>query len=193
MSALNMTRRLWPLGIATAGIALGLALWLAAPGFPFDEVNDKPAPLGLVGMTEGQILRVSVANVVGFDPQPDPPGCRLQVGFVDADNRAYGAPDTFELRPGTAIDDDVMAVERWPILSRGLVHRAEEIGNSLWQVREAGARPDRREWSREDVRLRDFVSIELLHTDVPDAEGVVRSDARYRKLMRGRSAGNVAV
>ena len=88
----------------------GLALWAAAPGFTFDEVNEKPAPLGIVGIAVGQTLRISVANVVGFDPQPDPPSCRLKVGFVDGQGRTYGAPDTFELRPGAARSFDHVAI-----------------------------------------------------------------------------------
>jgi hypothetical protein len=95
---------------AAALTCFAAALWLAAPSPAIVVVGGKPAPLGLVGMTEGQILRVSVANVVGFDPQPDPPGCRLQVGFVDAQNTGYGIPDTFELRPGFARSFDHVAV-----------------------------------------------------------------------------------
>jgi hypothetical protein len=108
MSALNMTRRLWPLGLATAGIAL--ALWLVPLGGAVEDPDEKPAPLGIVGMTEGQILRISVANVVGFDPQPDPPACRLQVGFVDRDGSAIGDPSIFELRPGAARSFDHVAI-----------------------------------------------------------------------------------
>src|SRR5215211_1379992 len=108
MTRTHNLRRRWL--VALAGIAAAVAaFWLAAPS-PAIIINGKPAPLGLVGMTEGQILRISVANVVGFDPQPDPPACRLQVGFVDADNRSYGGPDTFELRPGAARSFDHIAV-----------------------------------------------------------------------------------
>ena len=85
------------------------AVWLAAPS-PALILILKPAPLGLVGLTEGQTLRISVANVVGFDPQPDPPGCRLQVGFVDAENNTIGDPHLFELRPGLARSFDHVAI-----------------------------------------------------------------------------------
>src|SRR5215211_8392995 len=109
MSRTHNLRRRWL--VAVAGVAAAVAaFWLAAPSPAFVVVGGKPAPLGLVGMTEGQILRISVANVVGFEPQPDPPACRLQVGFVDADNRSYGAPDTVELRPGAARSFDHIAV-----------------------------------------------------------------------------------
>jgi hypothetical protein len=54
-------------------VGAAAALWLTPLGSAFDEVNEKPAPLGLVGMTDGQTLRMSVAYAKGFDPQPDPP------------------------------------------------------------------------------------------------------------------------
>ena len=101
-------RHLAVAGVLTA--AAGLTLWLAPQALTFDEVNEKPAPLGLVGLTEGQTLRVSVAKVLGFDPQPDPPGCLLKVGFVDTEGRGYGAPDTIELRPGAARYFDHVAI-----------------------------------------------------------------------------------
>jgi hypothetical protein len=98
------------LTIAGTLAVVGVALWLAPLGDAGDPAAEKPAPLGLVGLSEGQTLRISVANVVGFDPQPDPPGCRLEVGFVDAQNNGYGIPDTFELRPGTARSFDHVAI-----------------------------------------------------------------------------------
>ena len=95
-----------------AGIALVAAatLWLTPLGSAVDEVSDRPAPLGLVGMTEGQILRISVAYVKGFDPQPDPPGCQLEVGFADQDGNAVGDPHIFELRPGASRSFDHVAI-----------------------------------------------------------------------------------
>ena len=91
-------------------IAAGLALWLSPLSTAFDQVNDKPAPLGLVTLTEGQTLRVSIAHVIGLQGSPVPDRvCSLQVGFVDAQNRSYGIPDTFELRPGMARSFDFRA------------------------------------------------------------------------------------
>jgi hypothetical protein len=78
------------------------ALWLAPLGGAVEDPDERPAPLGLVGMTQEQKLRLSVAYVKGFDPQPDPPGCRLKVGFVDGDGSVIGDPEEFELRPGAA-------------------------------------------------------------------------------------------
>jgi hypothetical protein len=96
--------------VAVAGlVAAAGAVLLASPGRAIDEVNDKPAPLGLVGMTQDQTLRLSVAYVKGFDPQPDPPGCRIRVGFVRADNSVIGTPVDFDLRPGTARSFDLAA------------------------------------------------------------------------------------
>ena len=92
-------------------VAAGLALWLAPLGGAFEDPDEKPAPLGLVGLTEGQTLRISVANVISaFDPQPDPPGaCSLQVGFVDREGTVIGDPHIFELRAGLARSFDFVA------------------------------------------------------------------------------------
>jgi hypothetical protein len=110
MTHIHTLRRPWFVALAGVLAAGAAAFWLAAPS-PAIIIHWKPAPLGLVGMSEGQVLRISVANVVGFDPQPDPPGvCTLEVGFVDAENRAYGNPDTFELRPGAARSFDHVAI-----------------------------------------------------------------------------------
>jgi hypothetical protein len=91
-------------------VAVLAAVLLAAPSRALILIL-KPAPLGLVGLTEGQTLRISVANVVGFDPQPDPPRvCALQVGFVDRENNTVGNPHLFELRPGLARSFDFVAI-----------------------------------------------------------------------------------
>jgi len=90
--------------------AAAVALWIAPLGGAIDEVNDRPAPLGLVGMTEGQTFRISIAYVKGFDPQPDPPGCILKAGFVDGDGNTVGDPHIFELRPGTSRSFDHVAI-----------------------------------------------------------------------------------
>ena len=96
--------------VAAAALAAAAgAVLLASPGLAIDEVNDKPAPLGLVGMTQEQTLRLSIAYVKGFDPQPDPPVCRLRVGFVRADGSVIGTPVDVDLRPGTARSFDLSA------------------------------------------------------------------------------------
>jgi hypothetical protein len=97
--------------VAVAVIAgVAAALWLTPLGSAFDEVNEKPAPLGIVGMTGGQTLRVSIAYVKGFDPQPDPPGCILKVGFADPDGATVGDPHILELRPGASQSFDHVAI-----------------------------------------------------------------------------------
>jgi len=111
MSSIKLNRVLWPLALAAlVAAAAVVTLWRATPGPAIIVVGGKPAPLGLVGMTEGQILRISVAYVKGFDPQPDPPGCRLQAGFVDRDGNAIGDPHLFELRPGASRSFDHAAI-----------------------------------------------------------------------------------
>jgi len=109
MTRRRNTYRLWLLALAAVAAAATAAVWLARPSPAIIIVDGKPAPLGLVGMTGGQTLRISLANIVGFDPQPDPPVCRLRVGFVDAENHSYGVPDMLELRPGAARSFDFVA------------------------------------------------------------------------------------
>jgi hypothetical protein len=101
-------KRLWPAALVVGIVVFAAGLWTTAPGSSQGLV-EKPAPLGLVGLSEGQTLRVSVANVVGFDPQPDPPGCLLRAGFVDGEGNAIGNPGIFELRPGTSRSFDLPA------------------------------------------------------------------------------------
>ena len=97
--------------LATAVVVgAAAALWLTPLGSAFDEVNEKPAPLGLVGMTDGQTLRMSVAYAKGFDPQPDPPRCLLKVGFADRDGVTVGDPHIVELRPGGSQSFDHVAI-----------------------------------------------------------------------------------
>lgn len=97
--------------VVTAAALSLAALALAPLGAAFGEVNERPAPLGLLGLSEGQTIRVSVAHVVAFDPQPDPPGrCSLKVGFVDARGVAIGNPHLFELPAGSARSFDHVAI-----------------------------------------------------------------------------------
>jgi hypothetical protein len=90
--------------LATAVAAAALVLWLPASGTAVGERTQRLAPLGLVGLAQSQTLRISIAHVVGFDPQPDPPGrCVLAVGFVDAAGERIGAPPKrVQLRAGDA-------------------------------------------------------------------------------------------
>jgi len=55
-------------------------------------------PLAPTGVSRSQILRVGVIR--GFDPQPDPPGCAVVIGFADADGTAVGPSRAVDLRPG---------------------------------------------------------------------------------------------
>lgn len=98
--------RLGALALTAALASLAVVLGTASA---IDEVNDKPAPLGLVGMTQEQTLRLSVAYISGFDPQPDPPRCLVKVGFARGDGSVIGDPNVFELRPGTAQSFDLAA------------------------------------------------------------------------------------
>ena len=98
----------WPVALVAVVAASAAGLWLAAPGASQGLV-ESPAPLGMVGLSEEETLRVSIASVAGFDPQPDPPRCLLRAGFVDDEGTAIGAPSTFELRPGASRSFDLAA------------------------------------------------------------------------------------
>jgi hypothetical protein len=102
----TMFTRLVALALTVVLASLAVLLGTAAA---VDEVNDKPAPLGLIGMTQEQTLRLSVAYLSGFDPQPDPPRCLVKVGFARGDGSVIGDPNLFELRPGTAQSFDLAA------------------------------------------------------------------------------------
>jgi hypothetical protein len=107
MTSIRFTfARLGALALTAALASLAVVLGTAAA---VDEVNDKPAPLGLIGMTQEQTLRLSVAYVSGFDPQPDPPRCLVKVGFARGDGSVIGDPNLFELRPGAAQSFDLAA------------------------------------------------------------------------------------
>jgi hypothetical protein len=108
MTHVNTQRQRWLVLLAGIVVAGAVAAWLATASHAITD--GMRAPLDPVEMTEGQTLRISVAYVRGFDPQPDPPGCQLEISFVDADNRAYGGPDMFELRPGDTRSFDYVAV-----------------------------------------------------------------------------------
>jgi hypothetical protein len=110
MISIRLARRLWPLPLVAlvAAIALALSWPGTSPGIII--VDGKPAALGAVDLKQGQTLHVSIACVVGFDPQPDPPICRLQAGVVDAANNAIGNPGIFDLRPGVSRSFDYVAL-----------------------------------------------------------------------------------
>ena len=74
MTSIHRSRRVAVAAVLTA--TAGLALWSAPQGF-------AAVP----------------PNVGAFDPQPDPPGCRMKIELVDKDTRGYGVPDTVELLP----------------------------------------------------------------------------------------------
>jgi hypothetical protein len=103
------TRRASVIVVSLLLAAAGLAL-ARATSSPAIIINGKAAPLGLVGMAEGQTFRISVAYVKGFDPQPDPPGCELNVGFADPEGNTVGNPNIFELRPGASRSFDHVAI-----------------------------------------------------------------------------------
>ena len=110
MTRIHTLRRPWFVALAGVLAAGAAAFWLAAPS-PAIIIHWKPAPLGLVGMSEGRSCASRLRTSSASTRSRTPPGvCTLEVGFVDAENRAYGNPDTFELRPGAARSFDHVAI-----------------------------------------------------------------------------------
>lgn len=58
------------------------------------------APLSAIGVSLGQILRLSAAS--DFDPQPDPPGCRGVLAFADAGGNPVGPSRSIDLEAGAS-------------------------------------------------------------------------------------------
>lgn len=56
------------------------------------------APTAGMGVALSQILRFGVIR--GFDPQPDPPGCRAVLAFADAHGNPVGPSRAVDLEPG---------------------------------------------------------------------------------------------
>lgn len=55
-------------------------------------------PLTPVDASTGQFIRLGAAR--GFDPQPDPPHCRVMLGFADAAGNAVGPAKSIDLAAG---------------------------------------------------------------------------------------------
>jgi hypothetical protein len=62
------------------------------------EPRVETLDLAPVGVTRNQILRVGVIR--GFDPQPDPPACRVTVAFADGRGNRIGTQKTIDLSVG---------------------------------------------------------------------------------------------
>ena len=64
----------------------------------FNPQPDPPKGLGLIGVVEGQTLRLNAVNIALGGPDTRP--CRVSLGFADLDGVAIGDAEDFELRPG---------------------------------------------------------------------------------------------
>lgn len=65
---------------------------------PAVRVASEAGPLAPTGGTSSQLLRLGVIR--GFDPQPEPPGCNVILGFADARGNAVGPSKTVNLAAG---------------------------------------------------------------------------------------------
>ena len=103
MTVNRLARRLRPLVLSAGLVVAAFALWHPVASLGFEATSERPAPLGLIGLSEGETVRVSVADAVGIDSESETPGrCALKVGFVDADGVAIGDAEFFRLASGAA-------------------------------------------------------------------------------------------
>jgi hypothetical protein len=100
------------LGVAV-GLLIGFVVWNVERVSALKEVEGR-VHFGIVTLLPAsQNARL---NFVRIDRTTDDPGemqpCVVEVRNFDAAGRAFGTPDTFELRPGVAVTRDVVPLER---------------------------------------------------------------------------------
>ncbi|MGH2950626.1 MAG: hypothetical protein ACRDKX_01100 [Solirubrobacterales bacterium] len=63
----------------------------------FNPQPDPPKGLGLIGIVEGQTLRLNAVNIALGGPDTS---CRVSLAFADLEGRAIGDLENFDLQPG---------------------------------------------------------------------------------------------
>ena len=101
------------------GLLIGFVVWNVDRVSALKEV-DRQVHFGIVTLLPAsQNARL---NFVRVDGRAEEPGemqpCVIEVRNFDAGGRAFGTPDTFELRPGIAVSRDVMPMERTGVEGR---------------------------------------------------------------------------
>ena len=103
-----MSRRRWLIGgvpaLAIAALAVGSTMAGA-----FNPQPDPPKGLGLIGVVEGQTLRLNAVNIGLGGPDTSERRCRVSLGFADLEGNAIGDAENRELRPGAGGFADLRA------------------------------------------------------------------------------------
>jgi len=91
------------------GVLIGFAVWNVNRVSALKEVEGK-VQFGIVTLLPAsQNARLNFVRADGSvveDPNIRP--CRVEVTIFDANGRAYGTPDTFDLRPGVVVSRTVI-------------------------------------------------------------------------------------
>lgn len=103
-----MRRGRWLIVATPAAVIVALAGGSTLAG-AFNPQPDPPSELGLIGLVEGQTLRLNAVNIALGGPDTSERGCRVSLGFADVEGRAIGNPDIKELRPGQGAFADLQA------------------------------------------------------------------------------------
>ena len=108
------------LGIV-AGVLIGFILWNVKHVSALKEVDGR-VHFGMVTLLPAsQNARLNFVRVEPDDSgvdDPDMQPCIVEVRNFDAHGRAYGTPDTFELRPGVAVSRNVIPASATTIEGR---------------------------------------------------------------------------
>jgi hypothetical protein len=101
------------------GLLIGFVVWNVERVSAIKEVEGR-VHFGIVTVlpaTQNARLNFVRVDRTAEDPTEMQP-CVVEIRNFDANNRAVGTPDTFELRPGIAVTRDVIPTERTGIEGR---------------------------------------------------------------------------
>jgi len=103
-----MSRRRW-LTAALAAAAIAVLVGGSTVAGAFNPQPDPPKGLGLIGVVEGQTLRLNAVNIALGGPDTSGRRCRVNLGFADLEGRPVGDAEDFELRPSQGAFVDLQA------------------------------------------------------------------------------------
>jgi len=90
------------------GVLIGFAVWNVNRVSAIREVDGR-VHFGIVTLLPAsQNARLNFVRLDGSIDDPNLRPCRVEVRIFDAAGRAYGTPDTFDLRPGIAVSRAVL-------------------------------------------------------------------------------------